>query len=220
MFFNPYHDISTGKLEECHFLAGINNREYLPVFSGQLFQNSIVHDYIEDYKYYTTKTKNGYILEMQLPWDILIDRNLPHAPVIEAGTQIPWDINGCDADDQLVRRDLIAGWSAYWENDWVDNSQYGILELGSDDANAIVQVKKEEIEWFSSSGNRFSFEWRSGLESSHELEVWDIAGNLVFKQKLRNGFNTIDLTNKHSGVYFVRADVGSQCIFKKTVVYR
>ena len=203
MFFNPYSDISTRKLEECHFLAGINNREYPPVFSGQLFYVSDEPEYFDEYKYYTTKTKNGYILEMQLPWDILFDWSLAGAPVIEPGTQIPWDINGCDADDDAIRRDLISSWSANWDLDWVDNSQYGILELGNDQANALTAKDNEEIQLTAISKKVFNLTVNKPVKSSEVVKVYDTSGKLVFQQTLKHGDNTINLQSLSTGIYIL-----------------
>jgi hypothetical protein len=203
MFFNPYKDVSTGKLEECHFLAGINNREYPPVFSGQLFQSSSEPEYFEEYKYYTTITKNGYIIEMQLPWDILIDRSLAEAPFIEAGTQIPWDINGCDADDPAVRRDLISSWSANWDRDWFDNSQYGILELGDDQVNALHTKDNVEIQLRPISKKVFNLTVNKTVKPLEVCRVFDISGKLVFQQILKSGENTINLEYLSAGIYIL-----------------
>lgn len=203
MFFNPYKDVSTQKLEECHFLAGINNREYPPVFSGQLFQSSNEPEYFDEYKYYTTKTKNGYILEMQLPWDILIDRSLAEAPIIEAGTQIPWDINGCDADDPAIRRDLISSWSAGWDRDWIDNSQYGILELGNDQVNTLTTNDFEEIQLTAISKKVFNLRVNKPVKSSVVVKVFNTSGELVFQQTLKPGENTINLENLSAGIYIL-----------------
>jgi hypothetical protein len=203
MFFNPYSEISTRKLEECHFLAGINNREYPPVFSGQLFNYYSEPDYFDEYKYCTTKTKNGYILEMQLPWDIIIDRSLSEAPIIEAGTQFPWDINGCDADDPVVRRDLISSWSAGWDQDWVDNSQYGILELGDDQVNTLSANDFEEIQLTAISGKVFNLKVNKPVKSSEVARVFDTSGKLVFQQILKDGDNMINLEYLSTGIYIL-----------------
>lgn len=203
LFFNPYKNISTGKLEECHFLAGINNREYPPVFSGQLFQNSNEPEYFDEYKYYTTKTKDGYIIEMQLPWDIIIDRSLAEAPFIEAGTQIPWDINGCDADDPSIRRDLISSWSAGWDRDWVDNSQYGILELGDDQVNVLNTKDNEEIQLTPISRKVFKLTVNKTVKSSEVCRVFDTSGKLVFQQILKSGENMINLEYLSAGIYIL-----------------
>lgn len=217
MFFNPYNDVSTGKLEECHFLAGINNREYPPVFSGQLFQSSSDPEYFDEYKYYTTKTKNGYILEMQLPWDILIDRSLSEAPIIEAGTQIPWDINGCDADDPAIRRDLISSWSAHWDRDWYDNSQYGILELGDDQVNALNTNDFEEIQLTAISKRVFNLRVNKPVKSSVVVKVFDTAGKLVFQQMLKPGENTINLENLSAGIHIL-STIGDKRFQQRIVV--
>lgn len=203
MFFNPYSDISTSKLEECHFLAGINSREYPPVFSGQLFHVSDEPEYFDEYKYYTTKTENGYILEMQLPWDIIIDRSLSEAPNIEAGTQFPWDINGCDADDPTIRRDLISSWSAGWDQNWVDNSQYGILELGNDQVSAINAKDNEEIQLTAISKKVFNLKVNKPVKSSEVVKVYDTSGKLVFQQTLKHGDNTVNLQFLITGIYIL-----------------
>jgi len=203
MFFNPYSDVSTGKLEECHFLAGINNREYPPVFSGQLFQFTDDPEYFDEYKYYTTKTKNGYILEMQLPWDILIDRSLAEAPVIEAGTQIPWDINGCDADDPVLRRDLISSWSADWTEDWVDNSKYGILELGEDQTNVLTTMSNEEVRLIQISEKSFNLKVNEKSKPSDACKVYNISGKLVFQKILTDGDNLINMEYLSPGIYIL-----------------
>jgi hypothetical protein len=203
MFFNPYSDISTQKLEECHFLAGINNREYPSVFSGQLFQTFSEPEYFDEYKYYTTKTKNGYILEMQLPWNIIIDWSQADAPFIEAGTQIPWDINGCDADDPVIRRDLISSWSAGWDRDWVDNSQYGILELGSDQANTLNVNDFEEIQLTAISKKVFNLKVNKPVKSPELVKVFDTTGKLVFQQILKDGDNTINMDYLPTGIYIL-----------------
>lgn len=203
MFFNPYGDISSQRLEECHFLVGINNREYPPVFSGQLFQNFSEPEYFEEYKYYTTKTKNGYIIEMQLPWDIIIDRSLSEAPFIEAGTQIPWDINGCDADEPDIRRDLISSWSAHWDRDWVDNSQYGILELGDDQVNTLHTKDNIDIKLTPISKKVFNITMKKTVKPLEICRVVDSMGKLVFQQILKPGENTINLEYLSAGIYIL-----------------
>jgi hypothetical protein len=203
LFFNPYSENSTRKLEECHFLAGINNREYPSVFSGQLFKYSNEPEYFDEYKYYTTKTKNGYILEMQLPWDIIIDRSLSEAPIIEAGTQIPWDINGCDADDPVVRRDLISSWSAEWDKDWLDNSKYGILELGDDQVNDLNANRSIGFGLTPISGKLFKLTVNLPDKPSGTVKIYDTSGKMVFCQKLSQGDNMINLEYLSPGIYLL-----------------
>jgi hypothetical protein len=213
MFFNPMNieeimfPFETSS--ECHFMAGVNDGEKENWFSGQGYVGSADHTH---YNYHTFPTDSGYNLEIQLPWNNLFDTTDSNSPIIKPGTEIWWEINGCDADDISAARDLIMGWNADWTESWRNNTRYGKLVLAPDTAvhTNIAKVKSEIAEFKLSPNpakNTIRLIHLNGYEPTI-CSIFDIKGNLLLSQAHLTDNRSIDISKLKHGSYVMRVETG------------
>ena len=213
IFFNPMNleeimfPFKTSS--ECHFMAGVNDGEKENWFSGQGYIGSADHTF---YNYHTFSTDSGYNLEIQIPWNNIINKTDINSPVIEPGTEIWWEINGCDADDISAARDLIMGWNADWTESWRNNTRYGKLVLAPDTAvHTNIDKVKSEIAGFRLSPNpaknTISLVQKYGYEPTI-CSIFDIKGNLCLTQKVLTNNRSIDISKLKKGLYVMRVENG------------
>jgi len=228
MFFNPLKIAEINQFpmyysSECHFPIGVKpgdikstNPKGLPlgIFAGSGYANTI-GDY-SNYIYKTVTTSTGYIIEMQLPWALLFNTTANNAPIIKAGTTMPFDINGCDADVAANARIHTIGWATTSGEDYRNNSQYGTLELGAY-LSAIALPSNENVSF---NLNREKLLMVNGLteNSRGTLTIYNFEGKEIKCNNLRGSFLQVDMSSLPSGIYLVRLINNCQAVTQKILL--
>lgn len=224
MFFNPRdstEDTNTFPMiasDECHFMAGVDDSEFANQFNGSGYIDSHNSNKI-GYKFHTNVTANGYMLEMQCPWKFLYDSTANNAPKIKIGTQIHWDINGCDADDASGRKSIM-GWNTDWTEDWRNNSQYGILELGKSFGVAVQESKNGGILLLRNGHSKsYTLKLNGNASSNTKLSIYNTNGNEVYNASYKiGGSYQIDLSSCSSGLYVAKMAYSDKVVTQKIII--
>ena len=137
LFFNP--DGHTPG--DCPGKSGLDEGSEIHANPGddQKIRNKLAgkgyHNSVKDkagYKYKSKTTDQGYTMEIQVPWSLII----PDSIIVLNSTdimQLGFDLNICDADDPGAAcpelREHIYTWASPYTDNFKNTSYYGILKL-------------------------------------------------------------------------------------------
>lgn len=173
--------------------------------------NGLVKTFLENdntisgYKYFTKQTADGYTMEVQIPWEIVIADDVLDNTIIEDGVVL-FDLIGADCTSYESGRDVILQWSTDDYFDWKRNSKYGELHLkglvstGIDD-HKVIDVKHSFINGMLTLAD---------VDADTEVIVYDLSGRQL--EAVKYDGTAINLSYLNSGVYLV--EVGNAVGFK------
>jgi len=151
--------------------------------AGMGYHNTVAD--ISGYRYQSTETETGFIMEVQMPWYMMSDslQTLMRSDASRPAVSFGFDVNYCDADDAGETckdlREHIMSWASDKSSNFRNTSRYGIVKLEGSEImeNTTLLNNIENIKKVTDSGKDLLIETNGTIDS---IFVFSLTGKQVF----------------------------------------